>query len=130
MDKLDTEVRTINDPYIIDVHIAPRPASRPRFSSKGQVYNDPTYKKWLTEFSGIVRRDWEFDCLNHVSHIDITFHGSTKRGDLDNYLKATLDGLVYSNVLKNDNLQVLNSIRTNFTYQKDIDPWIFIKIHP
>ncbi len=116
--------------YAIDVEIAPRPATRPRYSSKGQVYNDPTYKGWLTDFSDIVRSKWEHNCLTQISHIEITFHGQTRRGDLDNYLKACLDGLVYSHVLKNDNLSVLNSIGTNFVHEKDADPWILIKIFP
>ena len=114
----------------IDVEIAPRPATRPRFSSKGQVYNDPTYKAWLKEFSDMVRKKWDHDCLTHISHIEIVFHGQSRRGDLDNYLKACLDGLVYSQVIKNDNLGVLNSIGTNFTHEKVSDPCILIKIFP
>lgn len=129
---MDVENRgnRVGDPYLIKVPLAPRPASRPRFSSKGQVYNDSTYKKWLTEFSEIVRRDWEFECLTKVSHIEVTFNGPTKRGDLDNYLKASLDGLVYSRVLRNDNLTVLDSIQTKFIRIVDQDPWILFKIYP
>jgi len=124
------ELRNVSDPYILNIDIPPRPASRPRFSSKGQVYNDPSYKDWLSNFSEIVRRDWLYDCLTHISHIEIVFNGPTKRGDLDNYLKSCLDGLVYSRVIKNDNLSVLDSIQTSFVHVKDADPWIFIKIYP
>ena len=116
--------------YAIDVSIAPRPATRPRFSSKGQVYNDPSYKAWLKDFSDMVRKKWDHDCLSQISHIEIIFHGQSRRGDLDNYLKACLDGLVYSQVIKNDNLGVLNSIETNFIHAKDTEPWILIKIFP
>tara|TARA_B100000073_G_scaffold86658_1_gene67411 strand:- start:382 stop:753 length:372 start_codon:yes stop_codon:yes gene_type:complete len=116
--------------YAIDVSIAPRPATRPRFSSKGQVYNDPSYKAWLKDFSDMVRKKWDHDCLSQISHIEIVFHGQSRRGDLDNYLKACLDGLVYSQVIKNDNLGVLNSIETNFVHAKDAEPWILIKIFP
>ena len=116
--------------YAIDVGIAPRPATRPRFSSKGQVYNDPAYKAWLKSFSEIVRKKWEHECLTQISHIEIVFHGQSRRGDLDNYLKACLDGLVYSQVIKNDNLSVLNSIETNFVHVKDTEPWILVKIFP
>ena len=116
--------------YAIDVSIAPRPATRPRFSSKGQVYNDPSYKAWLKDFSDMVRKKWDHDCLSQISHIEIVFHGQSRRGDLDNYLKACLDGLVYSQVIKNDNLGVLNSIETNFIHAKDTEPWILIKIFP
>ena len=130
MEELNKELSKVSDPYIINVAIAPRPASRPRFSSKGQVYNDPSYKKWLSDFSEIVRREWEYDCLEHVSHIAIVFNGQTKRADLDNLLKACLDGLVYSCVLKNDNLKVLDSIETSFIHVLNSEPSIFIKIFP
>lgn len=130
MTDLNDELRNLSDPYIINVDIRPRPASRPRFSSKGQVYSDPSYKEWLSDFQQIVIREWPYEVLNTVSHIEIIFNGPTKRGDLDNYLKAVLDGLVYARVLKNDNLTVLSSIETSFILQKESDPWIFIKIFP
>lgn len=127
----DNEIlQNSSDPYIINVDIQPRPASRPRFSSKGQVYSDPSYKSWLTDFSEMVRRDWDYESLDRISHIEIIFNGPTKRGDLDNYLKACLDGLVYSRVLRNDNLSVLDSIQTSFVHNKSSNPWIFIKIFP
>ena len=124
------EIAMLGDPYFIRVPLAPRPASRPRFNSKGQVYNDATYKKWLSDFTEIVRRDWEFECFTKVSHIEVTFNATTKRGDLDNYLKAALDGLVYSQVLHNDNLTVLDSIQTKFIRIVGTDPWILFKIYP
>ena len=127
--ELERDAKELGDPYLIKVPLAPRPASRPRFSSKGQVYNDATYKKWLTDFTEFVRRDWEFECFAKVSHIEVTFNGPTKRGDLDNYLKAALDGLVYSRVLRNDNLTVLDSIQTKFIRIVDQDPWILFRIY-
>lgn len=130
MTDMNDELTNVCDPYIIHVDIRPRPASRPRFSSKGRVYNDPSYREWLSEFSHIVIRDWPYNTLEHISHIEVFFNGQTKRGDLDNYLKAVLDGLVYSGVLKNDNLSVLDSIYTNFIHTKESKPWIFIKIFP
>ena len=126
---LEDKSNKLGDPYLIKVPLAPRPASRPRFSSKGQVYNDATYKKWLTDFTEIVRRDWEFECFAKVSHIEVTFNGPTKRGDLDNYLKAALDGLVYSRVLRSDNLTVLDSIQTQFIRIVGTDPWILFTIY-
>lgn len=124
------ELTKLGEPLTIKVPIAPRPASRPRFSSKGQVYNDPSYKQWLTDFTEIARRLWEHECLHHVSHIEVTFNGQTKRGDLDNYLKSALDGLVYSQVLSNDNLTVLDSIESKFIRIVNQDPWILFKIYP
>lgn len=121
-------LQNLSDPYMLRVDIAPRPAARPRFRSNGCVYNDPSYKAWLDEFSGIVRRIWLEEPLTHVSHISIVFNGQTKRGDLDNYLKATLDGLVYAGVLKNDNLSVIDSIETHFIRTMLSAPWICISI--
>jgi Holliday junction resolvase RusA-like endonuclease len=115
---------------LLRAEIAPRPACRPRFRSNGCVYNDPKYKEWLDDFAQIVRREWLKEPLSHVSHISIIFNGETKRGDLDNYLKATLDGLVYAGVLKNDNLRVLDSIQTSFIRTLNGAPWIIIKIYP
>lgn len=120
----------LHDPYILNIDIQPRPASRPRFSSKGQVYNDPSYRKWLSDFTELVIREWESEPLPTVSHIEILFNGPTKRGDLDNYLKACLDGLVYSGVIRNDNLQVVNSIHTSFIHTPNSSPWIMVKIYP
>jgi hypothetical protein len=122
--------RSSSDPIILRADIAPRPACRPRFRSNGCVYNDPSYKAWLDDFSGIIRRIWLEEPLKQVSHISIIFNGLTKRGDLDNYLKATLDGLVYGGVLKNDNLSVIDSIETSFIRTILTDPWIIIKINP
>lgn len=124
------QLQNLAEPLVLRVDIAPRPACRPRFRSNGCVYNDPSYKAWLDEFAGIVRRTWPDDPLKHISHISIIFNGQTKRGDLDNYLKATLDGLVYGGVLKNDNLSVIDSIETSFIRTMDSDPWIVIKIDP
>lgn len=115
---------------LLRVNISPRPACRPRFRSNGCVYNDPKYKEWLDDFAHIVRREWLKEPLTHISHISIIFNGETKRGDLDNYLKATLDGLVYAGVLKNDNLGVLDSIETSFIRTLNSAPWILIKIQP
>lgn len=121
-------LQNLSDPYVLRIDIAPRPACRPRFRSNGCVYNDPSYKAWLDDFAGIARRIWLEEPLTHVSHISVVFNGQTKRGDLDNYLKATLDGLVYAGVLKNDNLSVVDSIETNFIRTMCSEPWICIKI--
>jgi len=112
------------------IEIAPRPACRPRFRSNGCVYNDPSYKVWLDEFAGMARRIWLDDPLKKVSHLKIIFNGETKRGDLDNYLKAALDGLVYAGVLKNDNLSVIDSIETSFIRTLLSPPWIVVLIEP
>jgi len=125
------ELEAISDfgnPIQLKIQIAPRPACRPRFRSNGCVYNDPSYKAWLDEFAGLVRRIWLGDALSHVSHISIVFNGETKRGDLDNYLKATLDGLVYGGVIKNDNLSVIDSIETSYSRAVSGGAWIGIKI--
>lgn len=124
------EMVSLSDPKILRVDIAPRPACRPRFTSKGQVYNDPSYKNWLCDFAQIVLREWIGDPVETCSHLKIIFNGPTKRGDLDNYLKACLDGLVYGRVLKNDNLRVVDSIETSFIRTVDRDPWILIMIYP
>ena len=127
---LNDELRNVSDPYILNIDIRPRPASRPRFSSKGQVYSDPSYKEWLSQFTELVIREWEAEPLQTISHIEIIFNGPTKRGDLDNYLKACLDGLVYSGVIRNDNLQVVDSIHTSFIHTQTSPPWIMVKIYP
>ncbi len=114
--------------YLLEIDITPRPASRPRFSSKGRVYNDPTYKAWLTEFADLVRQEWDREALQKISHIEIVINGPTRRGDIDNHCKSILDGLVYAKVLRNDNLAVLDSLNASFLQIKGSDPWIRIKI--
>ena len=114
--------------YVLQIDITSRPASRPRFSSKGRVYTDPTYKKWLEEFSDLVRNEWDFEVLQKISHIEIVINGTSRRGDLDNHCKSILDGLVYAKVLRNDNLAVLDSLNATFIQVKHSDPWIRIKI--
>lgn len=113
---------------ILTVPIAPRAASRPRFGKNGCVYTDSTYKQWLSDFQQLAMRLWEHPTVHHCNHLEVVFNGPTKRGDLDNYLKAALDGLVYAGVLKNDNLTVLDSIETRFIKLVGSDPWIWFKI--
>ena len=115
--------------YTIQVDITPKPAARPRFSSKGRVYNDPSYKAWLKEFADLVREQWDNDVLQRISHMDITINGTTRRGDLDNHAKSILDGLVHARVLRNDNLAVLDSLNLNFLRVEGEEPWIKIKIY-
>jgi len=112
----------------LQVPIAPRPASRPRFSSRGCVYTDATYKRWLTDFKELARKLWQENTLQHCEHMEVVFNGVARRGDLDNYLKAALDGLVYAGVIKNDNLTVLDSIETRHIRLPDKEPWILFKI--
>ena len=52
--------------YTIQIDITPKPAARPRFSSKGRVYNDPSYKAWLKEFADLVREQWDNDVLQRI----------------------------------------------------------------
>jgi len=61
--------------------------------------------------------------------MDITINGTTRRGDLDNYGKSILDGLVHARVLRNDNLAVLDSLNLNFLRAEGERPWIKIKIY-
>ena len=132
MTDINKELRNISDPYILNIDIQPRPASRPRYPGKngGRPYTDAAYRAWLSDFQQIVIREWLQPPLEHVSHLEIIFNGPTKRGDLDNYLKACLDGLVKAGVLKNDNLSVLDSIETHFIKNTIKPPWIFIKLFP
>lgn len=118
----------VDGAFLLHIDITPRPAARPRFSSKGRVYCDPSYKAWLTEFSELVRQEWNGEVLQKISHIEIVINGPTRRGDLDNHCKSILDGLVYAKVLRNDNLAVLDSLNANFLQVKGSEPWIRIKI--
>ena len=121
--KAELELLTLRVP------IAPRPASRPRFSSKGCVYNAPDYRKWLTEFKLLARPLWGKNPLQHCEHMEVVFNGTSRRGDIDNYLKASLDGLVYAGVIKNDNLNVLDSVEVKYSNNTDLSPSILFNIY-
>ena len=113
---------------LLIIEIEPKPASRPRFCGRGQVYNEPKYSAWLREFAALAKNSWEYDTLSHVSHVEILINGPSRRGDIDNHAKAILDGLVRAGVLKGDNLIVLDSISARFSHSKITDPCIIIKL--
>ena len=115
--------------YTIQVDITPKPAARPRFSSKGRVYNDPSYKAWLKDFADLVREQWDNDVLQRISHMDITINGPARSAAPIDHAKSILDGLVYAKVIRNDNLAVLDSLNLSFLKVEDEEPWIKIKIH-
>ena len=115
-------------PRLIIVDITPKPASRPRCSRQGMVYTEPTYRTWLETFSALVQKQWHRKPLERVSHLEVVISGPNRRGDIDNHLKAILDGLQYAKVIRSDNLKVVDSISARFSPCKTAGPWILIKL--
>ena len=115
-------------PRLFIIPITPKPASRPRFSRQGRVYTDPAYRTWLQSFTALMKDLWDQEPLDHVQHIEIQISGPSKRGDIDNHVKSILDGLQYANVLRSDNLKVVDSISASFFSSDKSEPFIMIKI--
>ena len=66
--------------------------------------------------------------METVSHMEVVISGPNRRGDLDNHLKAILDGLQRAKVLRSDNLKVVDSISARFQSSDKADPWILVKL--
>ena len=115
-------------PRLIVVDIEPKPASRPRCSRQGRAYTEPGYRAWLETFSALVQKQWHRQPLESVSHIEVVISGPNRRGDIDNHLKAILDGLQYAKVIRSDNLKVVDSISARFQSSNKADPWIIVKL--
>ncbi len=115
-------------PRLFIIPITPKPAARPRCSRQGRVYTDSAYRTWLETFSALMKERWDQDPLERVTHMEILISGPNRRGDLDNHLKSILDGLQYANVIRSDNLKVLDSISASFSPSDNADPFIMIKI--
>lgn len=88
--------------FVIPVN--PQPASRPRSNFKlGRVYNKPEYKRYLDELYLLTKKYQPSRPLSKAISLSIEFYlerpKSVKRDmpcvkpDLDNYVKAVMDGL-------------------------------------
>ena len=106
---------TTDKSYSFIVHGKPVPKGRPRMTRGGRVY---TPKKTL-EWEKLIQDSIDEDCPRFEGpvEVELTFesetvlctitqmHEDTKsklRGDLDNYIKAFLDGLQRSNLIEDD----------------------------
>ena len=83
---------------------APPSANRMYRVGKGRMYRASAYKSWLSETYYLIdnRPDHPIEKLVSV-HVD-AYPLDGRRRDLDNYLKASLDGLEYWRILSNDRL--------------------------
>lgn len=85
----------------------PRPKERPRLRAGGG-FTPPATRGWeevvtwaaISQGARRVFSSWDGEYA-----VDVTiYHAKVLRGDLDNYLKAILDGLQTAGVLRNDKL--------------------------
>ena len=105
-------------PYTIIVDRRPRAKARPRHNKKGQVFTpkttlqeeDHVAEAWLTQGGKITDEPVEVMLVYSPTQTVITVvpsphNAKTLRGDLDNYVKLTLDAL--NNVAWDDDRQVV-----------------------
>ena len=71
---------------------------------------------------------WDHDPLPRVSHMEVLFIGANRRMDLDNCLKSITDVFVSCQILRNDNLTVLDSVAAKYHHSKDQEPCIIVKL--
>ena len=103
-------------PINLEIGITPIACPRPRATKYGHMFMPKKYKDWIGIFGALAKSQYKgkpiFDCA-----VDITFvhrRPKSKRGklnqyipkctkpDLDNCIKAVLDGLVSCGVLEDD----------------------------
>lgn len=124
---MDSEIAP-QEPIFFLIDIEPKPAARPRFF-RGRVHTEPKYKLWQQQCTQLLRLQWDREPLQRVEHIHFVFVAANRRPDIDNLIKACLDSIVYANILKQDNLVVLDSISASYEHTKDYKPCILIRIY-
>lgn len=121
MERIDRRAR------LFIIPIEPRAAARPRFY-RGRAHTEPKYKDWQIRCAQLLRPMWDHDPLTKVSHMEVLFIGANRRMDLDNCLKSITDVFVSCQILRNDNLTVLDSVAAKYHHSKDQEPCIIVKL--
>ena len=115
-------------PRLFIIPIEPKAAARPRFF-RGRVHTEPKYKDWQIRCAQLLRPMWNRKPLDRVNHMEVLFIGANRRMDIDNCLKSITDVLVSCQILRNDNLTVLDSVSAKYHHTKDQQPCIILKLY-
>ena len=91
------------------------PKARPRFSRGKHAFTPKGYRGWLewaipllADASTLTSEDWEYPLS-----VEILFRGYT-RADLDNAAGAVLDALVKAEVVEDDSLKYISSLKLRY----------------
>lgn len=103
------QVDTIPSTAKLVLKLPPCSKHRPRVTCNGTYYAAP-YQRWMAAAVNELRQQWKNQPLKQVQKIDFCFYGNHAGKDLDNIVGAVLDAMVKSDVLINDNLNVVKSI--------------------
>jgi len=72
----------------------PVPKGRPRFTRQGHAYTPSKTRRWESKVGWSWREAFPGDPIEGPVSVTVhVYHRSGRHGDLDNYLKAVLDGL-------------------------------------
>lgn len=136
MISLDNINRSLQEKFTIVLPIDPVPASRPRASQRGKGHGyTETHNKFRLSASAWLlplRDQLLYPAGNHVgASIEFLVEKPESsrllapRGDLDNYIKITLDCLTDMQCLWEDDIQLV-SLTTSKRFAKDTPPGIII----
>lgn len=142
--KLDSDVRVLfrgaarAAPLHFCIDVAPVPASRPRVTRWGTYYGK-TYKNWMKNAAeSLAKQDDEFwlfreKCavfLEIVAERPKTTKRSEPRGDVDNYAKAALDAITKTEMVWDDDDQVVALFVSKRFAETDESPRTEVEVYP
>ena len=115
---LDTSIEVVRSRVELTLDLYPYPKQRARVTHKG-TFHIHAYQDWLKEAIFQLRQQWKSQPLQSISKLSVQFYGKSARSDLDNLVGAVMDALVKAEVIRNDNLTVINHLETAWERSRD-----------
>lgn len=108
------------------------PKARPR-QYNGYIFLPENYRRWKNQaVLDLVRQRSKYDFIFPLQHaaVVINLEGKhNRRGDIDNICGSLFDALVQADILKEDNLSVIDDLSIKFQSSK-IFPVATIQLYP
>jgi Holliday junction resolvase RusA-like endonuclease len=96
----------------IRLYLPPYPCQRAQVAN-GHAYYKEAYRVWMADAVKDFKRQWRGrNKINRLDKLSMQFYGWSRAYDLSNLFKSAEDAAVKSEVLKNDNLTVIQHIES------------------
>jgi Holliday junction resolvase RusA-like endonuclease len=94
------------------LHIPPYPCQRAQVAN-GRAYYKPAYQQWKQEAKKVCRDYWKGrEPLLKIVKLSMQFYGWSRAYDLSNLFKSVEDAMVAAEILRDDNLTVIQHIES------------------